>query len=213
MRVTHNERDSEVWLRGKGNLKKEEQQYGEWLCVEPMRHTRKIVVVVSGSSRGKPLWKKGPAMEKNQPIPKDLSNQGAHGSNFGKGGVENSSRTEAMSMEAEPSGVIVSNLDVLHGNEFSDIGGNSVDLNNSMENLVGQPHYTIPMLKALCTEGGVGHSEGLHGIFSFSAKQSPLADITNRAATEPLKSFKQKWSQLLREVGEPDSSSDMEILE
>ena len=216
-RVTHNERDCEVWLRGKGNLKKEEQQYGDWLRAKLVRNTKKkkkkTVVVVFGSSCGKPLWKKGPAMEKNQPIPKDLSSQGAHGSNFGKGGVENSSQTEVMSMEAEPSGVIVSNLDVLHGNEFSDIGGNSVDLNNSMENLVGQPHYTIPMQKALCTEGGVGHSEGLHGIFSFSAKQSPLADITNRAATEPLKSFKQKWSRLLCEVGETDSSSDMEILE
>ena len=67
-RVTHNERDCEVWLRGKGNLKKEEQQYGDWLRAKPVQNTKKkkkkTVVVVSGSSCGKPLWKKGPAMEK-----------------------------------------------------------------------------------------------------------------------------------------------------
>ena len=65
-RVTHNERDCEVWLQGKGNLKKEEQQYGDWLRAKPVQNTKKkkTVVVVSGSSCGKPLWKKGPAMEK-----------------------------------------------------------------------------------------------------------------------------------------------------
>ena len=30
-RVTHGERDCEVWLRGNRSLRKEEQQYGEWL--------------------------------------------------------------------------------------------------------------------------------------------------------------------------------------
>ena len=116
-------------------------------------------------------------------------------------------------MEAEPSGVIVTNFDILHENEFSDIGGKSANLNNSMGNLVGQPTNIIPMQKALSTDGGVGLSEGLNGVFSFSIKQSPLADITNRATTEPLKSSKLKWSRLLCEVGESDSSSDMEILE
>ena len=40
-RVTHNERDCEVWLRGKGNLKKEEQQYGDWLRAKPVQNTKK----------------------------------------------------------------------------------------------------------------------------------------------------------------------------
>ena len=30
-RVSHSERDCEIWLRGKGSLKKEEQQYSEWM--------------------------------------------------------------------------------------------------------------------------------------------------------------------------------------
>ena len=152
-------------------------------------------------------------MEKKQSMTKDLSSQGAHGLDFGKGVVENNSRIEAVSMEDEPTSGFITNFDILHGNEFSDIGGNSIDLNNSMGNLVGQPTYIIPMQKALSMEGGVGLSEGLDGVFSFSAKQSPLVDITNRATTESQKSSKQKWSRLLREVGEPDSSSDMEILE
>ena len=95
-------------------------------------------------------------MEKKQSMTKDLSSQGAHGLDFGKGVVENNSRTEAVSMEGEPASGFVTNFDILHGNEFSDIGGNSVDLNNSMGNLVGQPTYIIPMQKALSMEGGVG---------------------------------------------------------
>jgi len=61
-KVTHGENDCDVWLRGKGRLKKEEQQYGDWLHADPVRHTRKTVVVVSGRARGKPSWKKGPEM-------------------------------------------------------------------------------------------------------------------------------------------------------
>jgi len=54
-RVTHSERDCEVWIQWKGRLKKEDQQYGEWLRANPVRHTQKTIVVVSGSSRGAPL--------------------------------------------------------------------------------------------------------------------------------------------------------------
>ena len=35
--LTHSERDCEVWFRGKGSLKKNEQQYGEWLRVDLVR--------------------------------------------------------------------------------------------------------------------------------------------------------------------------------
>ena len=61
-KVTHSESDCDVWLRGKGRLKKEEQQYGNWLRADPVRYTRKTMEVISGSARGKPSWKKGPAM-------------------------------------------------------------------------------------------------------------------------------------------------------
>ena len=118
-------------------------------------------------------------------------------------------------MEAKPSGVLVSHYDNLHCNDSIDIGGMSEVLKKSMESLVGQdqPTYTLPMQKALCNKGGVGHSEGLNGFFSFGATQTPLADITNRVDTQLLKSSKKKWTKLLREVGEFDSSLDMETSE
>lgn len=59
-RVNHGEKDCEVWLQGKGKLKKENQQYGAWLCAELLRQNRKSVVVISRSARGLPLWIKGP---------------------------------------------------------------------------------------------------------------------------------------------------------
>ena len=65
----------------------------------------------------------------------------------------------------------------------------------------------------MCNKGGVGHNEGLNGFFSFGATQTPLADITNRLATQPLTSSKKKWIKLLREVRESNSSSDMETVE
>ena len=71
----------------------------------------------------------------------------------------------------------------------------------------------MPLQTTLCNKGGVGHSEGLNGFFSFGATQTLLVDITNRLASQPLTSSKKKWTKLLREVGESDSSSNMETLE
>nr|POE60780.1 peroxidase 43 [Quercus suber] len=118
-------------------------------------------------------------------------------------------------MEAEPSGELVTHFDNLHRIEASVIGGFPEGLNKSMESLVGQSQltYTLPMQNVVCNKGEVGHSERLNGIFSFGATQTPLADITNRVVSQPLKSSKKKWTKLLREVGESDSSSDMETSE
>ena len=55
------EKDCKVWLKGKGSLRKENQQYGEWLCAELLRQNIKSVVVVTGSNWGLPAWKKGRA--------------------------------------------------------------------------------------------------------------------------------------------------------
>ena len=48
-RVSHVEKDCEVWLKGKGSLKKEDQEYDEWLCAKPLWQNKKSVVMVSGS--------------------------------------------------------------------------------------------------------------------------------------------------------------------
>ena len=53
-----------MWLQRKGRLRKEDQQYGGWLLADPVRHMRKSVIVVPGSSHGAPKWKKGPVMPK-----------------------------------------------------------------------------------------------------------------------------------------------------
>ena len=50
-------------------MRKEEQQYGEWLRAEPLRGTHKTMVVVSSTSRSQePWWRKrdsnkGPSKE------------------------------------------------------------------------------------------------------------------------------------------------------
>lgn len=55
-RVSHGERDCAVWLRGKGNLKKEDQPYGEWMQAEQFKKSRKSVAMTSGSSCGEAPW-------------------------------------------------------------------------------------------------------------------------------------------------------------
>ena len=55
-RVSHSERDCEIWVRGKGSLKREEQQYGEWLRADQFRLSRKSVAVIPGSSRSQAPW-------------------------------------------------------------------------------------------------------------------------------------------------------------
>ena len=46
--VTHGEWDYEVWLRGRGKLSRDDQQYREWLRAEPVRQSKKTVAVISG---------------------------------------------------------------------------------------------------------------------------------------------------------------------
>nr|POE55977.1 hypothetical protein CFP56_62806 [Quercus suber] len=56
-RATHSERDCEKWLGSKGTLRKEDQEYGEWMRAETIRSVRKTVVVIPGKSRRQAPWK------------------------------------------------------------------------------------------------------------------------------------------------------------
>ena len=89
-------------------------------------------------------------MEHKQPTTKDLINEGVHSSNLGKGGATKNIQSEAVLMDVEPSGVLVSHHNNLHRNDSSVIGGMSEVLKKSMESLVGlgQPTYTMPMQTA-----------------------------------------------------------------
>jgi len=57
--VTHGERDCALWLQGKGSLRKEDQQFGEWLRADSVRRMRKSVMVIAGASHTQaPWWRK-----------------------------------------------------------------------------------------------------------------------------------------------------------
>ena len=47
-----------MWLRNKGRLRKEDQQYGEWLRADSVRAIRRSVATISGAARSKVPWKK-----------------------------------------------------------------------------------------------------------------------------------------------------------
>lgn len=55
-RGTYGERDCELWLRGKGSLKKEDQQFGEWFRANLVKITRRTITVVAGGSRSQATW-------------------------------------------------------------------------------------------------------------------------------------------------------------
>ena len=48
----------EVWLRSMDHLKREDQQYGDWLRADAIRATRKTVTVISGTGRSQASWAK-----------------------------------------------------------------------------------------------------------------------------------------------------------
>lgn len=194
-------------------MTREDQQYGEWLRVDLVRHIQKTMVVVSRRSHGASFWKKGPAMGKILSTTTDLLIRGANVSNFGMGRLKENLGTEVTSMDVEPSGVVFSSLNNLHGNYTSVKVVNSVVLNNGLEVLGSQLPYPMPMQNVKCNKVRAINNEGLHGTFSFNAKKSPLADITNQAATQPLKSSKKKWTKLLHEVEDSNTSFDIVIQE
>ena len=69
------EKDCALWLEDKGRLKKEDQQYGEWLRTDQVRPFKKTVVVVFDCSHVPCYWKKGPSMEKNTSTAKTPMNK------------------------------------------------------------------------------------------------------------------------------------------
>ena len=56
--VSHGEKDCEMWLRNKGRLRKEDQQYGEWLWADSVRAIHKSVATIPGAARSKVPWQK-----------------------------------------------------------------------------------------------------------------------------------------------------------
>ena len=195
-RLTHSERDCEVWLKGKGSLKKDEQQYGEWLRANPLRQSRKTIVVEPGTSRGAKSWKKGPAIGKNQPTHTSSSNWEGSVSSYGKYDGTDRDVIEVISMEAEPTGGVFSN----HAKSLSDFhirhNVSSENLNKGIEEVRDPQPSHMPMQNSnKLNEVGTTFSQGQHDMFSFTAMQAPLSDITNQAVTQPLNNAKKKMGE------------------
>lgn len=54
-----------MWLRGKGSLKKDKQQFGDWMRAELLRPVKKSVATISGRARSQaPWWRKAGSKEK-----------------------------------------------------------------------------------------------------------------------------------------------------
>ena len=194
-KVTHGERDCEVWLQGKGRLKKEDQHYGEWLRADPIRHMQKSVMVVPSSSCGAPKWKKGPAMPKKQSSSKEVPESRDGGTKGGEISTKDTSVTDVTTMEFEPASVLLSNASNIRNAFINDSHVNTVELNNGLADLGGQFHATMPMQNVVGSDNSALNNVGLNGPFSFSAKTLPLSDITNQAITQPRNGPKKKWSK------------------
>ncbi|XP_075654868.1 uncharacterized protein LOC142625044 [Castanea sativa] len=55
-RVSHGERDCEVGLHRKGRLRKEDQQYGDWLRADSVSAVHKTMAIIPGTARSKVPW-------------------------------------------------------------------------------------------------------------------------------------------------------------
>nr|POF04426.1 putative cyclin-d7-1 [Quercus suber] len=189
-------------------------EYGEWLRADPVRQSRKTVVVVAGTSRGEKSWKKGPAIGKNQSIHKSSSNREGSASKFKGDDGTDREVTEVISMEAESTGVNFPSLANPLSYSSNGNNGNTVNLNSGLEEMRDPFPSHMPMQNFKKNNTvGTDFPQGQHGMFSFNAMQAPLSDMSNQAASQPLNTTKKKWARLLREVGKSDNGSDMEIQE
>uniref|UniRef100_A0A2N9HU09 Reverse transcriptase domain-containing protein n=1 Tax=Fagus sylvatica TaxID=28930 RepID=A0A2N9HU09_FAGSY len=75
--LTHGDRDCEKWLRSKGTLRREDQQYGAWLRASVERPIRRVEVKVIGRS-DVPRW--GKSHQKNEDHGGQNSTHGGNGS-------------------------------------------------------------------------------------------------------------------------------------
>lgn len=56
--VNHSEKECEIWLQGKGQLSREELQYGDWMRANSVKIARKTVAVIPGASHNQAPWHK-----------------------------------------------------------------------------------------------------------------------------------------------------------
>ena len=72
------------------------------------------------------------------------------------------------------------------------IDANTVNLDSGIQEVRDPLPTLMPMYNFRKNEVGTIITQGQHGMFSFNAVQSPLTDITNQVATQPLNSARKK---------------------
>lgn len=83
--LNHFDKDCERWIQNNGTLRKEDQEYGPWLCASPLPMHKNSVIVVPGyyetKRKGfKAVGRKGVNRKKTEPrVPQIAARGGAHG--------------------------------------------------------------------------------------------------------------------------------------
>ena len=170
-----------MWLKGKGNLKREDQQYGEWMRAEQVRQTRKSVAVISSNSRSQAPWGRkftSSSGKGNGQIADNFSTSSGHGS---KGGAASTMKVDQHNIEK--GGPKLCKEDYSKGKDqgHSDgIQGHSVCYSSQIERGVV----------------GLTLKEGNNGGNSFASgmkiRPGPLEDCTNHSVVKsiPLRTWK-----------------------
>ena len=196
-----------VWLQGKGKLRKKDQQYGEWLRVDPVRHIQISVAVISGASRSQaPCWRK-----QNGPMKKP-SNQAGYTTPI-QPYNENGSES-ATAMESDENLVDVDSSNVRQPLMYST---NQFDLNHdSNRQRTANPRGEQEHARGL--EAEVVSLKIVDGVVnsprkdSFRPHSTPLTNITNRGNLDStLFPITKKWKRVEHEA-EPTITATSDVL-
>ena len=170
-----------MWLRGKGNLKRKDQQYVEWIRAEQVRQSWKSVIVISSSSHSQAPWGrkfKSSSGSNNRQSTDNFSTSSEHGS---KGGETSTMKVDQrkfkkgapkIGRDGCPKGRVQGDRD---GNK-----GHSVCCSSRIER--GVVGLTLKERK----NGGNSSANGL------KIRLGPLEDCTNKSVVKsvPLRTWK-----------------------
>ena len=179
--VSHGEKDYEMWLRNKGRLRKEDQQYGEWLRADSVRAIHKSVATIPRAARSKVPWQKQSNIQSKVPhVVGEKSSCSVSASVHEEAGEKEDGGTVSVIMNGKDTGrVNVGMVNVFqqgsegNGNDHSESGNERM---------------------------GIVEVQGSHASVLGQADQSsPLAD-TSSGLTGPTL-LTRAWKRLAREVG------------
>lgn len=209
-RVTHGERDCEVWLCGKGKLHREDQHYGEWLRADPTRPSRKTVAVIPGAVRSRaPWWRKN--TQRDSPS-RQADSEGSEAM-----GNDQQSDGELESRKEKS----VSNLEVMKNNapveeqvvhQTSNI--NTTRRQGEIRGVGPHVHCLEEVVVGLTIKESLGLEN--NSVMVQGGPTIPAAKVLSASQKSPSKCTSgnsqslspRKWKRLARLAGNPSSDSD-----